>query len=199
MPDAPPAGTSLHAWKSISRGKLIAILVVLLVGLAALYFIEPRVETHAGAPPDPSRAILTPFLVTNGGFLPFHEVQVQCVVQSAEFGETAKGLPAGVDNSVLHVTSAIAPSLRPGQQVAVTCSRGMENAAGTLQHADFDLNVCLKPYPLIDYLSMVHFRYVGDRGRDGRMQWVEQAPRHSSKSWIVSDKKPDTAECKWAE
>ena len=196
-PDA-QHGEARGLLKSISRGKLMAILVVLLVGILAVYLVEPRIETSTGAPPDPSRAILTPFVITNGGFLPFHAVRVQCVARSVEL-EGATPSAVAIDNGTLHVTSATASSLRPGQQVAVTCSKGMENLAGVLQHADFDLNVCLKPYPLIDYLSLVHFRYVGDRGRDGKMQWAEQVPLRGSKAWIVVDKDPDTAECKWAE
>lgn len=182
--------------RSISRGQLMAILLVLLVAMLAIYFVEPRIETRVGAPADPARAILTPFLITNTGFFPFRDVHAQCVAGIAEFGASSA---AAIDNSVLHVTSATAPSLRPGQQLAVTCSRGMEKVTGILQHADFDLNVCLKPYPLIDYISLVHFRYVGDRGVDGAMRWVEQPPRRGSIPWVTLQKQPGSTECKWAE
>ena len=196
MPDESPRPTQFQRLTSISRGRLIAILLVLLVAMLAIYLVEPRIETRVGAPADPARAILTPFLITNTGYFPFRDVHAQCVAGIVEFEASAA---AAVDNTVLHVTSATSPSLRPGQQLAVTCSRGMEKVTGVLQHADFDLNVCLKPYPLIDYISLVHFRYVGERSSAGAMRWRELPPRRGSIPWVTLGKLPGTTECKWAE
>jgi hypothetical protein len=182
----------------ISRGKLIAILIVLLIGLGAAYVLEPRIETSAGAPPDVTHAILTPLEVSNGGYFAFRDVHVQCVARAMEF-EQASQPAAQVDNNVLHVTNVATPAIHPGQKFAVTCAKGLDNQPGALLHADVDLNVCLKPYPLIDYISLVHFRYVGDRAGDGRMRWVEQPPRRSSIPWMVIQNESDKLECQWAE
>lgn len=185
--------------RSISRRRLMTILILLLIGIAAVYVVEPRIETSVGAPPDPSRAILTPFLISNGGFFPFREVHLQCVARAVEFEQIAGSQQPAIDNSELHVTNVMTPSLRPGQKIAVTCAKGLENEAGRLRHADLDLNVCLKPYPLIDYISLVHFRYVGERGPDGVLRWSDREPRRSSIPWMVIENESDKLECQWAE
>ena len=184
---------------SISRGRLIAILVVLLVGILALYMLEPRIEPSVGAPADPNRAILTPFQITNGGFFAFRAVHLQCVARETEFEQTGASLPPGISNNVLHVTNVASALLRPGQKLAVTCAKGLENAPARLRYADFDLNLCLKPYPLIDYISLVHFRYVGGRDGSGNLHWSEREPRRSSIPWLVIQKESDKQECEWAE
>lgn len=198
-----PARTGLAAklgWLgSLSRGRLIAILIVLLVGILAVYVIEPRIEPSVGAPADPNRAILTPFQIANGGFFPFRDVHLQCVAREAEFEQASASQPPGISNNVLHVTNVKAASLRPGQALAVTCAKGLENAPPRLRYADFDVNLCLKPYPLIDYISLVHFRYVGGRDGNGNLRWTEQEPRRSSIPWMVIQKESDKLECEWAE
>ena len=180
----------------ISRGKLIAILIVLLIGIGAAYVLEPRIETSAGAPPDPVHAILTPLEVSNGGYFAFRDVHMQCVARAMEF-EQASQAAAQINNNVLHVTNVATAAINPGQKFAVTCAKGLDNQPGALLHADVDLNVCLKPYPLIDYISLVHFRYVGERGDDGILHWERRQPRRSSIRWMVTDKQPE--ECQWAE
>ena len=189
--------TDVRKLASISRGKLIAILLVLLVAGGVVYVIEPRIEISAGQPPDPARPILTPFAVSNAGFFAFRDVHLQCVAQAVEFERTLKGPPFFFDKGVVNVNTTSTASLRPGQNLPVACSKGFSAETDKLLHADLDLNVCLKPYPLIDYISLEHFRYVGERGRDGGMHWERREPRRSSIRWMVADKQPE--ECQWAE
>ena len=184
---------------AISRGKLMAILIVLLVGIVAMYVIEPRIEPSVGQSADPQREIFTPFLISNVGFFAFRDVHLQCVARSVEFDETGAAVKPQINNNVLHVTNVATPSLRPGEKIGVACSKGLENAPAVLQHADVDVNVCLKPYPLIDYISLVHFRYVGERQAGGQISWSELPPRRSSIPWLVVRGESDKAECEWAE
>src|ERR1041385_8302572 len=92
VPSFDRAGSSIASWigrvGSVPRGKLIAILILLLTGIAAMYLVEPRIETSVGKPADPLREVLTPFLVSNGGFFRFRDVHLQCVARSVEFDET---------------------------------------------------------------------------------------------------------------
>jgi hypothetical protein len=189
----------IRGFGAISRGKLMAILIVLLIGIVAIYMVEPRIESSVGKSADPQREILTPFLISNGGFFPFRDVHLQCVARSVEFDETGAAVKPQINNNVLHVTNVAAPSLRPGQKIGVACSKGLENAPAVLRHADVDVNVCLKPYPLIDYISLVHFRYVGERQAGGQIRWSELPPRRSSIPWLIVQGESDKAECEWAE
>jgi hypothetical protein len=197
------AGATIALWmarvRAIPRGKLTAILILLLAGIVAVYLVEPRIETSVGTPPDSQRPILTPFVISNGGFFSFRDVHAQCIARAVEFEQAAAASKPQINNDVLHVTNVATPSLRAGQKIAVTCAKGLENQPGALQHADVDVNVCLKPYPLIDYISLVHFRYVGEREASGQVRWSAQQPRRSSVAWLVIQGESDKPECKWAE
>jgi hypothetical protein len=181
---------------AISREKLVVILFAISIAVAAFFVMQPRIEISAGSPPDKARDILTPFVIANGGFFTVRDLHLQCVARSIAFEQAGAAAADAINSSVLHVTTAAAASLKPGEKLAVACSKGFESEARLL-HADVDVNVCLKPYPRIDYISLVHFRYVGERESDGSLRWSRREPLRNSIRWMVTEKQPE--ECQWAE
>ena len=188
----------LRALEAVPRPVRITILALALIAAIVVFATMPKIVASVGTP-DAARPIRTPFFITNRGFFAAREVRLQCIAQEVEFDHP--GLPAtpASASSKLPVTTVTRMQLAPGENLAVTCAKAWENETGDLRWADLDLNVCLKPYPLIDYISLLHFRFVGERTPGGSLQWSEGPVRKSSIPWLLVRHESDVQECEWAE
>ena len=197
-----PAPGFADRWRAVEaavpRPVRIGILLVVLLGAGALFVLDPQIAANTGAL-DTAHPLHTPFQIRNRGFLTVREVQLQCTAHAVEFGGSSPVAQTGATSARLPVTTVKRAQLAPGESMAVSCDQGWENPAGDLRWADLDLNVCLKPYPLIDYISVLRYRFVGESKADGAFEWSQRTVRRDSIAWLLVRHESDVQECVWAE
>lgn len=165
----PPAKLFLSG----TRG-LIAFAVAIVGAISALYSLAPRLSAANPEPLDPKDPLAVMVQVSNDGYLRIRDVKMQCVPTQLEFAvpDLSKYVPP--PNRTIQATTYIATQLSPAEKAPVWCRTNFGAGLGQLHMGELQVNICFRPYPLIDRVVVRGFRFVAEHASDGSSKWFQR-------------------------
>jgi len=180
-----PQTTTSYVKIILVRGWKVFAGIVLLFGLLVTFY--PKIEVSSSPPPsDPSKILLTPFVVTNKGLIPVYDLDVLMALKEIKLSHKKLKIVADKEFTAMFLKSnSTLPNLKNGEEFTVSNPFIYQLPPDVInegaEYADIAIVVRFKPVQLPFTMERI-FRFKTSTNADGKLTWYKQ--RMSAKSFF---------------
>lgn len=151
-------------------------IIVTLIGVFGAVFgiwsiVKPRISVHTGDPHNPSKPVLTPFVIRNGGYLKIRDVKCSnSIIELVENDKNVTIIGPEDHSDRFSDIQDVAPVMAPGEPYSI------QLALSKLKHHQFGrmdivIVISFRPHKWWPWRHESLHRFETREGEDGKWHW----------------------------